>query len=115
MIFQTSDVSISKMFKLFHVSFTLLTLEVWNIICNSIINVKFEQNRMIQTSQNFELFDKKAVDEDVKTIFDKSITISILKEVSVSETIKLRWTWIKRLLPLIIPKITLVWYQHKIV
>ena len=34
--------------------------------------VKFEQNRMVQTTQNFELFDKKP--RFFKTIFDKALT-----------------------------------------
>ena len=34
--------------------------------------VKFEQNRMVQTTQNFELFDGK--NTFFKTIFDKALT-----------------------------------------
>ena len=34
--------------------------------------VEFEQNRRVQTTQNFELFDKKRV--FFKTIFDKALT-----------------------------------------
>ena len=35
--------------------------------------VKFEQNPMVQTTQNYELFDKKT--EFFKTIFDKALTL----------------------------------------
>ena len=43
----------------------LITVEVKNTICNSLITVyyklaKFDQNRMIWTVQNFELFYKKS-------------------------------------------------------
>ena len=43
----------------------LITVEVKNTICNSLINyvyhklAKFDRNRMIRTIQNFELFYKK--------------------------------------------------------
>ena len=43
----------------------LITVEVKNTICNSLMTmfthklVKFDQNRMIRTTQNFELFYKK--------------------------------------------------------
>ena len=43
----------------------LITVEIKNTICNSLITMftnklaKFDQNRMIQTIQNFELFTKK--------------------------------------------------------
>ena len=43
--------------------------------------VKFEQNRMVRTIQNFELFDKKWL-----TIFDNVLT-PFLEEVPVTETI----------------------------
>ena len=43
--------------------------------------VKFEQNRMVQTIQNFELFDKEMVNH-----FRQSID-AILEDVSVTETI----------------------------
>ena len=33
--------------------------------------VKLEQNHMVQTTQNFELFDKKKKNRFFKTIFDK--------------------------------------------
>ena len=46
--------------------------------------VKFEQNRMVQTTRNFELFDKKNV--FFITIFDKKVD-AILKVVSVAEII----------------------------
>ena len=38
--------------------------------------VKFEQNCMIQTTRNFELFDKKKKKKNgiIKTIFDKALT-----------------------------------------
>ena len=42
---------------------------------------KFEQNQMVQTIQNFELFDKKWL-----TIFDKSVD-AILEDISETETI----------------------------
>ena len=44
----------------------LITVEIKNTICNSFVTMhvyhklaKFDQNRMIQTIQNFELFYKK--------------------------------------------------------
>ena len=43
----------------------LITVEVRNTICNSLMTyvyhklAKFDQNRMIRTTQNFELFYKK--------------------------------------------------------
>ena len=43
--------------------------------------VKFEQNRMVRSVQNFELFDKKWL-----TIFDKGVD-AILEDVPVTETI----------------------------
>ena len=43
--------------------------------------VKFKQNRVIRTLQNFELFDKKWL-----TIFEQSAD-AILEDVSVNETI----------------------------
>ena len=46
--------------------------------------VKFEQNQMIQNTQNFELFGKKLVYH----VNFRHIVVAILKEVSVSETIK---------------------------
>ena len=46
--------------------------------------VKFEQNRMIQTTRNFDLFDKNQV---FKKHFDKALTPFILEDVSVTETI----------------------------
>ena len=44
--------------------------------------VEFEQNRMVRTIHNFELFDEKWL-----TIFDKVLTPCILEDVSVTETI----------------------------
>ena len=44
--------------------------------------VEFEQNRMIRTIQNFELFDKNWL-----TIFDKVLTTLFLENVSMTETI----------------------------
>ena len=41
--------------------------------------VKFERNRMVQTTRNYELFDKKP--GFLKTIFDKALT-PILEDVS---------------------------------
>ena len=35
--------------------------------------VKFEQNRMVQTTQNFKIFDQKKK-QVLKTIFDKALT-----------------------------------------
>ena len=40
--------------------------------CSYHILVKFKQNRMVQTAQNLELFDKKPV--SFKTICDKALT-----------------------------------------
>ena len=37
--------------------------------CSDYMLVKFDQNRMVQNIQNFELFDKKCL-----TIFDKALT-----------------------------------------
>ena len=36
--------------------------------------VNLEQNRMVQTTRNFEFFDKKQVFITIKTIFDKELT-----------------------------------------
>ena len=47
--------------------------------------VKFEQNRMVQTTRNFELFDKK---NGFLLPFLTKRWRSILKEVSESKTIK---------------------------
>ena len=46
--------------------------------------VKFEQNRMVQSTQNVELFDKKK--KQKKTLFWQWVD-AILEDVSVAETI----------------------------
>ena len=68
--------------------------------------MKFEQNHMIETTKNFELFDKKMVNH-----FWQSVD-AILEDVSVSETIV--WCLTINLkttdAPLSVPKITVVWH-----
>ena len=91
MIFQTSDVSICNgsikdpigtsnftpniTFKLFHVSLVnIRNLKYYLWFLNKYIYhklVKFEQNQMILTTQNFELTDKKSFTK--LTIFDISL------------------------------------------
>ena len=48
--------------------------------------VKFEQKRMLQTSQDFEVFVKNKTKQKWLTIFDKAFN-AILEDVSVTETI----------------------------
>ena len=69
--------------------------------------VKFEQNRMVQTTQNFDLFDKKAGFK--KKHFWQSVD-AILEDVSVAETFlfnsKLYW----RLPSFSVQKNMIVWH-----
>ena len=68
--------------------------------------VEFEQNRMVQTTRKFELFDKKRV---FKNLFWQSVD-AILEHVSVTKTIFNAKLLISRLLSFSVPKITVVWH-----
>ena len=69
-------------FRHFMLPFLMLTLEVHTLFDKYLDHklVKFQQNRMVQTIQNFVLFDKKYL-----TIFDS--VDAILEDVSVTKTI----------------------------
>ena len=74
------------MFKFFHVSIAVANIGSLKYYLFYLKLVKFEQNWMIQTTQNLDLFDKKLF--TMLTIFDILAVGAILKEISVSKTIK---------------------------
>ena len=69
--------------------------------------VKFEENRMVQTTRNFELFEKKKRKSFLKTIFDKALTPFWKTFLSLKQLFNSKLL-ISRLPSVSVPKIALV-------
>ena len=71
--------------------------------------MKFEQNCMVQTTRNFELFDKKP--GAFKNRFDKALTPRIWKTFLWLKQFLNAKLLISRLPSFSVPKITVVWHM----